>query len=234
MMEYIRGIVPPKIVAEEAKMSIEEVRQNQVIADELTKETLQKYGLTCICSSTVYRWMKCLGFNYEARKKCYYVDHHEKPSTIEYRWKFVERYLQAELKMHRWIQVSKEDAKRLKEDSKVATSSGYYYYNVDNKLMVEFHVDDCSEFLTTLSNIPFRGMLSVRKAPEVKPLICFGHNECIFKQFVLTSKAWKGPNGENAPVPKDDGAGIMISAFQSREFGFGLHLCDEELKEVNK
>jgi hypothetical protein len=51
---------------EEAKMSIEEFRQNQVIADELTKETLQKYGLTCIYPSTVYRWMKCLGFNYEA------------------------------------------------------------------------------------------------------------------------------------------------------------------------
>ena len=81
--------------------------------------------------------MKCLGFNYEARKKCYYVDGHEKPSTIESRWKFVERYLQAELKMHRWIQISKEDAKGLKEDGKVAMSSGYCYYNVDNKLMVE-------------------------------------------------------------------------------------------------
>jgi hypothetical protein len=69
-------------------------------------------------------------------KKCYYVDGHEKPSTIEYRWKFVERYLQAESKMHRWIQISEEDAKRLKEDGKVAASSGYYYYNVDNKPMV--------------------------------------------------------------------------------------------------
>jgi hypothetical protein len=113
-------------------------------------------------------------------------------------------------------------------------SSGYYYYNVDNKPMVEFHVDDCSEFLTTLSNIPFCGMLSVRKAPEVKTLACFRHDECIFKQFVLTSKAWKGPNGEIAPVPKDDVAGIVIRAFQSREFGFEMHLCDEQLKEVNK
>jgi hypothetical protein len=47
--------------------------------------------------------MKCLGFNYEARKN---VDGHEKPSTIENRWDYVERYLQAELKMHRWIQIS--------------------------------------------------------------------------------------------------------------------------------
>jgi hypothetical protein len=63
--------------------------------------------------------MKCLGFNYEACKKCYYVDGHEKPSTIEYRWRLVEKYLQAELKMHRWIQISKGDAKRLNEDGKL-------------------------------------------------------------------------------------------------------------------
>jgi hypothetical protein len=47
-------------------MSIEEVRQNQVIEGELTRERLKKYGLTCIRPSTVYRWMKCLGFTYEA------------------------------------------------------------------------------------------------------------------------------------------------------------------------
>jgi hypothetical protein len=77
-------------------------------------------------------------------------------------------------------------------------------------------------------------MLSVSKAPEVKALICFGPNECIFKQFVLTSNAWKSPNGEIAPVPKDDGAGTMISAFQSRELGFGMHLFVEQLKEAVK
>jgi hypothetical protein len=108
--------------------------------------------------------------------------------------------------MHRWIQTSEEDTKRLKVDGKVATSSGYYYYNLVHKPMVEFHVNNCFVFLMTLSNIPFNGMLSVQKAPEVKSLICFGHDEYFFKQFVVTLKAWKGPNGEIAPVPKDDGA----------------------------
>ena len=59
-------------------------------------------------------------------------------------------------------------------------------------------------------------------------------DECIFKQFILTGKSWKGPNGETAVVPKDDGAGVMIRAFQSHEFGFGLHLTNEQLKEANK
>ncbi len=35
-------------------------------------------------------------------------------------------------------------------------------------------------------------------------------------------------------APKDDGLGVMISGFQSREFGFGLVVSDEQLKEVNE
>jgi hypothetical protein len=56
----------------------------------------------------------------------------------------------------------------------------------------------------------------------------FRHNEAIFKQFLLTKKSWCGPNGETVLVPKD----LMISAFQSREFGFGYHLDEEELAKV--
>jgi hypothetical protein len=44
----------------------------------------------------------------------------------------------------------------------------------------------------------------------------------------MTNKSWKGPYGKTAPVPKDDGAKLMISAFQSREFGFGLPLTEED------
>jgi predicted Zn-dependent protease with MMP-like domain len=31
---------------------------------------------------------------------------------------------------------------------------------------------------------------------------------------------------------KDEGLGVMISAFVSREFGFGMNLSDEQLQEV--
>ena len=79
----------------------------------------------------------------------------------------------------------------------------------------------------------FGGRLSVRKEQELKPLFIFGHDECIFKQFTLTKKAWVGPNGETAVVLKDEGMGVMISAFQSREFGFGLQLNNEQLERVN-
>ncbi len=42
------------------------------------------------------------------------------------------------------------------------------------------------------------------------------------------------PNGERVLVPKDDAQGLMISMFQSREFGFGLEISDEDLKKVNE
>jgi len=40
-----------------------------------------------------------------------------------------------------------------------------------------------------------------------------------FKQIVL--------------VPKDEGQGVMVSAFQSREFGFGFVMSPEQLQQVN-
>ena len=67
-----------------------------------------------------------------------------------------------------------------------------------------------------------------------KKLIIPGQDECIFKQYTFTKKAWVGPNGEKMLIPKDDGQGIMISAFQSHEFGFGLTLTKEQLDEINR
>jgi hypothetical protein len=232
MVDYIHNTVLPNMIAEEKNITVEEVRNTEGY-DEAKQKILRQYGLTKVCPSTVYKWMKLLGFTYSARRKNYYVDGHEKPATIEYRHKFCERYLQNELRTHRWIQVEKKKAEYLLEKGVVAKDSGYYYFTDDNQAMVEFHVDDSPEFPKMLKHLPFKGMLSVRKPPG-RPLIIFGHDECIFKQYLMTNKSWKGPNGETAPVPKDEGAGLMISAFQSREFGFGIPLTEEQLNEINR
>jgi hypothetical protein len=34
-------------------------------------------------------------------------------------------------------------------------------------------------------------------------------------------------------VPKDEGQGVMVSIFQSREFGFGFVMLPEQLQQVN-
>jgi len=47
--------------------------------------------------------------------------------------------------------------------------------------MVDYHVDACEEFQERMATeMKFRGKLSVRKAAEVKPIISFGHDECMY------------------------------------------------------
>jgi hypothetical protein len=50
----------------------------------------------------------------------------------------------------------------------------------------------------------------------------------------MTKSAWLAPDGQRVLVPKDDGQGLMIYAFQSRQFCFGLEISEEDLKKVNK
>ena len=101
--------------------------------------------------------------------------------------------------------------------------------------MVEYHVDACDIFQERMNvDTAFGGRLSVRMEKDDKPLIIFGHDECIFKQYLLTKKSWTAPDGETVLVPKDEGQGLMISAFQSREFGLGINLSNEDLSKVNE
>ena len=82
--------------------------------------------------------------------------------------------------------------------------------------MVELHVDTCNILEERANNeTKYGGNLSVRKELEEKPLIMFGHDECIFKQYTMTNKSWKASNGAVVLTPKDDGQGDMIHAFQS-------------------
>ena len=76
----------------------------------------------------------------------------------------------------------------------------------------------------------FGGCLSVWKVEQINDLtlVIFGHDECICKQYDMMNKSWVAPDVERVLVPKDDGQGVMISAFQSREFGFGLEINDEK------
>ena len=62
----------------------------------------------------------------------------------------------------------------------------------------------------------------------------FGQDEVIMKQFLFTSLAWTLPDGSRPLVPKDEGMGLMVSAFTSRELGFGYSLSYENLMKVNE
>ena len=98
---------------------------------------LAHYKLTSLSRSTVWSWMKVLGMKYDDRNKNYYVDGHKRPDVVFSRWIFVKKYLRRELRMHRWIQVSKEQLSELD----IKLEGGYRYTNDTGEIMYEFHVD---------------------------------------------------------------------------------------------
>ena len=62
-----------------------------------------------------------------------------------------------------------------------------------------------------------------------------GQDECIFKQFLIVKKQWTFlPDGTAAANPKDEGMGIMLSSFVSRDFGYGYPLSAQQLATVNE
>jgi hypothetical protein len=188
LFQYLHKTTLPQLVEAETK-----VRKDDMEEEEYQKELrriLKPYRLVTVCMSTVQRWLHLLGFKYELRKKSYYVDGHEKPATIQYRHDFCKRYLGYEQRMHRWVQITEEEAETLESQNKIPEGSGYHYTcPLTGQRMVEFHVDT-SEALLKLAKISnsFGGNLSVRFPPGMKPLIIFGQDECIFKQFLMTKK----------------------------------------------
>jgi hypothetical protein len=138
---------------------------------------LRQNGLTKLSLGTVYRWLDCLGFKYEARKKGHYVDPHEKPETIVYCCHFIKHYLEYENKRFRWIQLPPEQVKEMEENLECDEGLGYRYSDSESgERMVEFHVNEHPSFQDRVSMKKYGGNLSIRKPSHLKPLICFGQD----------------------------------------------------------
>ena len=159
---------------------------------------------------------------------------------MKYRIEFIKRYKKFELQSHRWIQLSETDVDLIikegcdGEDIGFKKHQGYKYKNGDIT-MFEFHVDDHSSFPDRVQHHPeFGGDLSVRRNKSKKPLIMFGQDECIFKQYLFGNKQWFLPDGTTALLPKDEGMGIMMSSFCSRKFGYGFEFTPERKEVVNE
>eukprot|EP00978_Attheya_sp_CCMP212_P043359 scaffold281372_cov41-Attheya_sp.AAC.1 len=147
----------------------------------------------------------------------------------------VKCYLKYEFRMFHWIQLPLEEVKVMEENKEIDEGLGYHYQNSENKDRVEFHVDLHPTFQDRVWRTLYGGNLSVRIPVNMKHLICFGQDECIFKQFTFTPKAWTAPDGQKSMIPKDEGLGILISAFVSCGFGFGFYISLEDLEnKVNK
>ena len=137
LCQYLHNTLLPVMIKEETG-----IEKGSDSYTEALKETLYKHGLTKICPSTCYNWLRLLGFTYCAQKKGYFVDGHEKPATVAYRKEFISRYLTYERRTYRWVQLPKTEALDLQESGKILKDTGFSYTDSAGKEMIEYHVDD--------------------------------------------------------------------------------------------
>jgi hypothetical protein len=240
--DYIRNTLIPELYHEE----MEDIDALEQITQE---EFMKALNLTTVSSTTANRWLGRLNFTYDFVKKVYYNDKHESDENKDHRGKFATTYFGYELLSYRWVQVPEQDAIQLENEMdpkkpSILKNIFAFEYNDGSVKMREYHVDCCPELFfekyVLAENKRFGGNLS-RKFPYgfCNPVLLIGQDESIFKQFAFSSKAWRGSDGHSILLPKDDGYGLMISAFVSRSFpsGFvvdcGEFLTDEKLAAIN-
>ena len=178
-------------------------------------------GLKNVSCSTVWWWMIHLGYEYDINKKSYHTDGHDRANVVEYRDKiFIELYYKYKLRSHRLIQIEDTKAKKIEEEDYQFPKNCYYTYTKNQTLMRKSHIDTNPLLPTLLSQ--HGGCLSVRFPAAEKPIMLIGQDESTFHQLVFSRRGWKTPMGHSFIQPKGDGEMLMVSAFQSREFGLGL------------
>jgi hypothetical protein len=126
-----------------------------------------------------------------------------------------------------------EDASAIKD---LDLRFGYHYEDiVAGTSNIEFHVDFWNRFVGTEAHQGLRqeATKSIRVSMEAKPIMIIGQDESVFAQYLLGSKTWVGPKGQRPLLPKSEGEGYMLSAFVSRELGFGRKMTGDELTKIN-
>ena len=102
-------------------------RPSPTVTDDDKLEVLKIYGLACLSVMTMYRWLKILGFKYEAIKKYYFVDGHKTEETKQYRKLRVQDMVALETRMYWWAQMPVAKAKEHEEKYGLVYESGYFY-----------------------------------------------------------------------------------------------------------
>ena len=177
LQEYIIGTCLPQLLTKRKK----ELGNPNLQIESIMKEN----NLKSVCCQTVGKWMNILGYRYCERKKSYYCDSHEKPENVAYKYKYIDRYLEQELRCFRWIQLTEQRYAELIDEGHLFNGEPHEYVDNEGMKRLEFHVDDC-ELFSDWNDWPdedskrFGGCLSVRMPEGSKPLIIFGQDECIF------------------------------------------------------
>lgn len=235
---------------------------NSKLLADWTAQQLSVYKISYpVTEYIVARWMKEAGFRYEKHKKSYYVDRHEDPDVVSDRKSYLTQFFADELYEHCWVQLTLRKYTSLKNANELQTirikkeeKDGVdlvsvmnqfiehkctHFYNDGDIPMVEVHIDNMYRYsdLDDTHLIPPLGILggstSVRLPLGTKPRITFGQDEAIFRSSQLNESCWT-VDGESTLRTKGLGIGIMVSAFVSREYGFGMDISEAQLVDVNE
>ena len=122
---------------------VQTIQKERNELDYTKRGLLKEYHIKQLTMMTVYNWMtKHLGFKYKQRRKCYYVDNHEKTENIKYRREFIDRYFAYKIRCHRWIHISAQERESMIFKGELDINSGYKYQAEDATTMYEYHCDD--------------------------------------------------------------------------------------------
>jgi hypothetical protein len=122
---------------------------------------------------------------------------------------------------------------KMKADGELSNKKGYRVEK-DNETYYKYHLDDHIIFQDECTSLLFGGNLSMRKPTNKKPALIFSQDECIFKQYLINGKTWCIMSDGTKPLlSKDEGQGLMVSAFTSHYLGFGLNISLSQLDEIN-
>ena len=126
--------------------------------------------------------------------------------------------------------------KSLPAKEKILSNGHTYYYPDSGDKMIELYVDnhDCLQQWDHNKYGLFGVSVSFCMPQGLKPIIVFGQDETDFNVLILNVSMWISPDGEWSILPKINSIGVMVSAFQSRDIGFGIKMSDVMIKLINK
>ena len=209
----------------------------------MSHSTLANAGTTISNERTLCRWRSYFLVNKQFPHPNVYIE-----LGKEFQPKLFEYFPEAWDKLKNWMnnnleilstEWAIEDALLLEEEKLLMKDIWAFQFQQDGKTFREYHVDCHPLFLERYvidEKKQFCGNLSCHFPEGSLPTIIIGNDKCVFKENTFSAKAWHGSEGQSVLHPKDDGHGLMISAYVSQAWAFNVvHLLTEEkLIEINQ
>ena len=121
------------------------------------------------------------GFSYNERKKCYFSDEHENMENVNHRKDSIRKYFNYEMRTHYWVQITKEMAVELENDTENPMMLNLHYEYLSGNLC-EYHIDTHPLLNTIEAN------KSIRCHHTAKQLIILRQDESCFKQYSFSKR----------------------------------------------